>query len=224
MLERACADARSVRMAPLEGFALHNRGMSLARLGHYDEALSDQRAARQVAETIGNKNLLCATQQYEAICLAWRGGVEDLNLALTLARKARDTAENQPSMRWGAAAAFAFVQARRRAFEAAVEVASDITSSEEKIDYEFEGLIWLALVEGLIGLGERDEARDALATIKARLSARADDFPQVEQRKTFVTAIDEHRRLFEMASHPSLGVRSGRRPCLPRRTVGERAA
>ncbi|MFO0659655.1 MAG: protein kinase [Polyangiaceae bacterium] len=204
ILDRACADARSVRMAPLEGFSLHNRGMSLARLGHFDQALADQRAARNVAETIGNRSLLCGTLQYEAICLAWRGSQDDLNLALSVAKKAREVAEDQPSMRWGAAAAFAFVQCKRRAFEAAVEVASDITSSDENIDHEFEGIIWLALIEGLNALGDRDEARDALETIESRLKKRVNALSHSEHRKAFLSAIDEHKRIIEMASKASI--------------------
>src|SRR6185437_11255410 len=40
ILERALADARARRMRILEAFALHNAGMSYARMGNLDEGVS----------------------------------------------------------------------------------------------------------------------------------------------------------------------------------------
>ena len=96
MLERALHDARARRMRILEAFALHNVGMSYARLGNLDEGISCQRHAARIADETGAARLRIHTRCYEAIFLVWRGAPGDLGAAHNLARYVCDETRSNP--------------------------------------------------------------------------------------------------------------------------------
>ncbi len=126
MLERALHDARARRMRILEAFALHNVGMSYARLGHLDEGISAQRQAARIADETGAARLRIHTRSYEAIFLVWRGAPGDLGAAYNLARYVSDETRGSPSLQHGALFVTARVQLARRYLESALEAAREV--------------------------------------------------------------------------------------------------
>jgi tetratricopeptide (TPR) repeat protein len=198
VLIRAVNDARSQRVRPLEGFALHNLGMSLARLGDYDSALESQRAARRLAEEMGHGRLHGGTLEYEAVTLAAKG---DTTAALAMAREALRVSEGQPAQRITAMRVVAWVQMQRHAWHAALESATEASSSVASIDAEeWEELGRLARIEALFALGDDDEGNAALAEAHARVCARAATLAIPEERRGYLSNLAENARILALAS------------------------
>src|SRR5262249_39498644 len=117
MHERALQDARARRMRILEAFALHNAGMSYARLGNLDEGIDCQRHAARIADETGSARLRVLTRCYEAIFLVWRGAPGDLGAAHSLAAFALEEARVSPTLYLVALFVTARVQLARRYLE-----------------------------------------------------------------------------------------------------------
>jgi tetratricopeptide (TPR) repeat protein len=202
MLERALFDARERRMRILEAFALHNLGMSYARLGNLDLGIDHQRQAARIADETNAARLRINTRIYEIIFLIWRGAPGDLATALNLARWVVDETQAQPALQILAVFALSRVQLARRAIEAAVETARDANARLAAAPVEeWEELIRLTLIEALLASGEEQEANAALDAAFTSLSEHVMSIRYTHHRDAFVRRNAEVYRITELAYH-----------------------
>ena len=200
LLERGLVDARTRRMRILEGFFLHNLGMSYARLGNLDVGIDHQRQAARIADECNAARLKIFTKVYEANMLVWRGAPGDLGAALTLARHLVEETRSQPALQISASFALARVQLARRALEAALEAARDCNSrlASGPVE-EWEEFIRLTLIEALLVAGEHEEA-DAVLDVAFRiLVERARTIRRSDHRHAFLHRNEEVHRILELA-------------------------
>src|SRR5262249_32311302 len=140
-------------------FALHNGGMSCARLGHIDEGIEYQREAARIADECNAARLRINARVYETVFLVWRGAPGDLGASLQLARYLLEETRSVPSLQVNASFAYARVQLARRDLGAAIEAARDAyrRASAGPVE-EWEEHIRLTLVEALLQAGATQEA------------------------------------------------------------------
>jgi tetratricopeptide (TPR) repeat protein len=202
MLERALFDARARRMRILEAFALHNLGMSYARLGNLDLGIDHQRQAARIADETTAARLRVNTRIYETVFLVWRGAPGDLATALNLARWAVEETRAQPALQVLAMFALSRVQLARRALDAAIDVARDANArlSAAPVE-EWEEFIRLTLIEGLLMVGEEEEANAVLDVAFSALSERVRVIREQHHREAFVRRNEEVYRIAELAYH-----------------------
>ncbi len=126
LLERALLDARSRRLRAIEGFALHNLGMSHARLGNIEEGVALERQASEIADACQISRLRFAGRLYEALFLVWRGAPGDHATAHAVARwLCEEAAHRAAALQAMASFAMARVQLARRELKAAVDAARE---------------------------------------------------------------------------------------------------
>ncbi|HRI70625.1 MAG TPA: AAA family ATPase, partial [Polyangium sp.] len=202
MLERALFDARERRMRILEAFALHNLGMSYARLGNLDLGIDHQRQAARIADETNAARLRINTRIYEIIFLIWRGAPGDLATALNLARWAVEETRAQPALQILAIFALSRVQLARRAIPAALETARDANTRLAAAPVEeWEELIRLTLIEALLANGDEQEANDVLGAAFTALTERVLSIRYPHHRDAFVRRNEEVYRIAELAYH-----------------------
>jgi tetratricopeptide (TPR) repeat protein len=199
MLERALADSRSRRMRILEGFALHNVGMSLARLGNLDEGIDYQRQAARIADECNAFRLQILSRVYESVFLVWRGAPGDLGAALTIARYVSDATQEHPALQVHGSFILAHAQLARRAIDSALEAARDANQRllNGPIE-EWEEFIRLTLIESLLAADEPEEADTALAAAFQSLIDRVESIRRRDHREAFIQRNEEVRRLVEL--------------------------
>jgi serine/threonine protein kinase/tetratricopeptide (TPR) repeat protein len=200
MLERALTDARQRRLRILEAFALHNLGMSLARLGNLDEGIDYERQAQRIADETRAARLRIHARVYETIFLVWRGAPGDLGAALAQARFLNDETRSQPSLQVTASFALARVQLARRAIEAALEAGRDANErlASGPVE-EWEEYTRLTYVETLLAAGREAEASAVLEAAFHALVKSASSIRRTDHRTAFLTRTEEVRRLVELA-------------------------
>ena len=199
MLERGLSDARARRMRILEAFALHNLGMSYARLGNLDEGISCQRHAARIADETSAARLRIHARCYEAIFLVWRGAPGDLSAAHALARFVCDETRSIPALYTAALFVLAKVQLARRYLESAVELAREAHQRIAMLPVEeWEEYTRLTLVESLAAMSLDQEADAVLDTALRSILARASAIGRPEQRQAYLTRLEEVRRLVEL--------------------------
>ncbi len=200
MLERALHDARARRMRILEAFALHNAGMSYARLGNLDEGISAQRHAARIADETGAARLRVFTRSYEAVFLVWRGAPGDLGAAHTLSRHISEEARTNPGLYLVALFVLAKVQLARRYLESALEAAREVNQrlAAGPVE-EWDEYMRLTLVEALVALDRRQEADLALDGAFRSVLEHASAIGRGDHRRAFLTRNEEVRRIVELA-------------------------
>ena len=201
MAERALHDARARRMRILEAFALHNAGMSYARLGNLDEGISAQRHAARIADETGAARLRIHTRCYEAMMLVWRGAPGDLGAAYNLARFIGDETRQNPSLYWVGLFVMSKVQLARRYLESAVDAGREVNRrlAAGPVE-EWDEYMRLTYIEALLALDRRDEADAALEGAFTTVVEHASAIGRADHRRAFLTRNEEVRRLVEMAS------------------------
>lgn len=199
MLERALADARSRRMRINEAFALHNLGMSLARLGNLDEGIDYQRQAARIADECNAFRLQIHARVYESVFLVWRGAPGDLGGALSIARYVADATQGHPALQVEGSFILAHAQLARRALDAAIESARDANQRllAGPVE-EWEEFIRLTLVEGLLAAGEAEEADTVLTAAFEALIDRVESIRRRDHREAFIQRNEEVRRLVDL--------------------------
>lgn len=200
MLERALTDSRARRMRIMEAFALHNLGMSLARLGNLDEGIDYQRQAARIADECNAFRLQIHTRVYESVFLVWRGAPGDLGAALSIARYVEGATREHPALQIEGSFLLAHVQLARRAIDAAAEAAREANQRllAGPVE-EWEEFIRLNLVEALIAAGEPEEADAVLETGFQALVDRVESIRRPDHRTAFIQRNEEVRRLVELA-------------------------
>jgi tetratricopeptide (TPR) repeat protein len=200
MLERGLSDARGRRMRILEAFALHNVGMSYARLGNLDEGISCQRHAARIADETHAARLRIHTRCYEAIFLVWRGAPGDLGAAHTLARFVCDETQSLPALHTIALFVLAKVQLARRYLESALELSREVSQRLAALPVEeWEEYMRLNFVETLLAMGMEGEADAVLDGAFRAVSAHAAAIGRGDHRHAFLHRLEEVRRIVELA-------------------------
>jgi tetratricopeptide (TPR) repeat protein len=201
MLERGLEDARARRMRILEGFSIHNLGMSYARLGHVDQAIDFERRAATIADECGAARLRVLARVYEAVFLVWRGAPGDHGAALTIARYVAEETKNHPALGVAAHFALARVQLARRSLDAALEAAREANQrlASGPVE-EWEEFIRLTLVETLIALGHHDEADAVLDVAFRALIERVGAIRRVDHRAAFLGRNEEVASIVSLAA------------------------
>jgi tetratricopeptide (TPR) repeat protein len=174
----------------------HNLGWVLAQRGALDEAIALEREAIVTLRAQGDRRLEGSARAYLAHALAERG---ELEAAAAEGEHAVSLLESVPPLRAGALAALALVRLRQeRAAEARALARQALAILEELGGLESgESLVRLAAVLTLEAVGEREEARAALAAARRRVIERADRI-QGEWRRSFL-AMRENARTLELA-------------------------
>ncbi|MCK6589633.1 MAG: AAA family ATPase, partial [Polyangiaceae bacterium] len=200
MLERALTDSRARRMRIMEAFALHNLGMSLARLGNLDEGIDYQRQAARIADECNAFRLQIHTRVYESVFLVWRGAPGDLGAALSIARYVEGATREHPALQIEGCFLLSHVQLARRAIDAAVEAAREANQRllAGPVE-EWEEFIRLNLVEALVAAGELEEADTVLEAAYQALVDRVESIRRPDHRTAFIQRNEEVRRLVELA-------------------------
>jgi tetratricopeptide (TPR) repeat protein len=200
MLERALSDARVRRMRIHEAFALHNVGMSYARLGNLDEGINCQRQAARIADETSAARLRINARCYEAVFLVWRGAPGDLAAAHNLARYVCDETQKSPSLYTDALFVAAKVQLARRYVESALEAAREVMRrlAAGPVE-EWEEYMRLTMVEALLALGQEAEANAELEAAFRAVVEHAMAIGRPDHRRAFLTRNEEVRRIVELA-------------------------
>ncbi len=208
MADHALSDARARRMRILEAFALHNGGMSCARLGQIDEGIEYQREAARIADECKAARLRVNARVYETVFLVWRGAPGDLGAALQLARYLLEETRSVPSLQINASFAYARVQLARRDLGAAIEAARDAyrRASAGPVE-EWEEYIRLTLVEALLQAGATQEADMVLDVAYRVLLDRARAIRRDDCQRAYLYRNEECRQTMELAQ-----LRLGRPP------------
>jgi tetratricopeptide (TPR) repeat protein len=200
MLERALFDARARRMRILEASALHNAGMSYARLGNLDEGISCQRQAARIVDETGSHRLRINARCYEAIFLIWRGAPGDLAAAHNLAHYVCEETRQSPSLYTVALFVAARVQLARRYLESAAEAAREVNQrlAAGPVE-EWDEYIRLTFVESLLALGHENEAQAALDVAFRVVCDHAAAIGRPDHRRAFLTRNEEVRQIVDLA-------------------------
>jgi tetratricopeptide (TPR) repeat protein len=200
MLERALHDARARRMRIMEAFALHNVGMSYARLGNLDEGINCQRHAGRIADETGAARLRVHTRCYEAIFLVWRGAPGDLGAAQNLARYVCDETRQNPGLYTVAMFVFARVQLARRFLESALESAREVNQrlAAGPVE-EWDEYMRLTMIESLDALGLHDEAGAVIDAAFRAVVEHAAAIGRADHRRAFLQRNEEVRTLVDLA-------------------------
>ncbi|WP_437746611.1 protein kinase [Sorangium sp. So ce1504] len=201
LLERALLDARSRKLRAIEGFALHNLGMSYARLGNIEEGVALERQASGIADACQISRLRFAGRLYEALFLVWRGAPGDHATAHAVARwLCEEAAHHAAALQAMASFAMARVQLARRELRAAVDAAREASRhlAGGPIE-EWSDAIRVTLVEALLAIGDEREANAALDAAFSALAARVEALRDPRQRDAFLRGNDDVGRLIALA-------------------------
>jgi tetratricopeptide (TPR) repeat protein len=187
-------------MRTLEAAALHNLGMSLARLGNLDEGIDYQRQAARIADECNAFRLQIHTRVYESVFLVWRGAPGDLGAALSIARYIEGATRDHPALQIEGSFLLGHVQLARRALDAAIEAAREANQRllAGPVE-EWEEFIRLSLVEALLAAGEEEEADAVLQAAFQALVDRVESIRRQDHRTAFIQRNEEVRRLVELA-------------------------
>lgn len=229
LLERALADARDRRMRILEGFALHNLGMSRARLGRFDEGIDMERQAAEIADETRAARLRINARVYEAVIATWRGAQGDLATALHISEGIAGDVVALPALAPIAAFLAAHVHlsigrnmqddASSQPIEQAVEHALEFERLVAKNPVEeWEELARLTLFDGLLRLGRVAEADKTLRDAFDRVVERARQMRLVPHRTAYLEQVPEVRATVELARQRlGLNMPGFGPPALPKR-------
>ena len=200
MLEQALGDARSRRMRILEAAALHNLGMSHARLGDLDTGIDYERQAGRIADECQAARLRIHARTYEVLFLVWRGAPGDLATALALAQWLRNETSHHAALQVGASFAVARVQLARRAIDAAL-AAGRVAHQRLAVGpvEEWDEYIRLTFVEALLAAGQPAEADAVLHAAFHAVRERAQGIRHPPQRNAYLRRNDEVDRLVQLA-------------------------
>ncbi len=197
-LRRAIVENEELDARDSVAAARHNLGLALLRRGAIEEALREETLALESFAERGNLRLAGASRIYLAHILRTAG---DLERAEAEARVAIVELENQPLIRPFAVAMLAWVLVARGTTAEALSTARAAFDAFRAgpID-EGEAIIRLAWAEALRASGDEPAALAAITDARAALEARAARMPDEAMRASFLTAIPEHARTFELAA------------------------
>ncbi|HEY4121720.1 MAG TPA: serine/threonine-protein kinase PknK, partial [Byssovorax sp.] len=195
---RASHLTTSMAMRSFMPMVLHNRGLTLLRLGRLDDALAvELEATRQTERAYPGLRRSC--HNYLAKIHLAAGRLDD-----AAREAARATAPDLPGARGPLAHALAteaLVAVARGEIHRAVALARRAHALLDDIGVISEGepVVRLALVEALLAAGQRAEAAVAVAHARAALLARAATIGEPDLARSFLEAVPEHARTLAVA-------------------------
>ena len=195
-MRRTLADAVRVGIPMIQAYALHNLGNVLRARGELAEGMAAARRASEIARGLGDPRIEGASRGYLARMLVEAGepGAAELE-----ARAAIDLLSRNPPLLGLARAMLARVLlARGRAADAVRESAAAAELVEAGAE-DGETLIRLTLVEALLGAGDMDAARRAIAIARDRLLARAARIRDAGYRESFLQRVPESAETLRLA-------------------------
>jgi len=195
-LRRTLADAVRVGIPMIQAYALHNLGNVLRARGELAEGMAAARRASEIARGLGDPRIEGASRGYLARMLVEAGepGAAELE-----ARAAIELLSRNPPLLGLARAMLARVLlARGRAADAVRESAAAAELVEAGAE-DGETLIRLTLVEALLGAGDMDAARRAIAIARDRLLARAARIRDAGYRESFLQRVPESAETLRLA-------------------------
>ncbi len=201
-LERALQDSRAIRMLAGEGFAVHNLGRIMARLGDLDRAIELEREATRIAEETLHHRLVLLSRVYEAMFLATRRRDDDLSRAVLLVELARADAPMHPFAEAEATLAQAVVERARGNPAEALSKCNEALDSLTVLGSMEEGEEGLRLMQSelLIELHRDDDAdlavRDAYDCVMGRYARMSDK----AHRDAYLSRLDECKRIVDLAA------------------------
>lgn len=217
LLDRALGDARDRRMRILEAFALHNLGMTEARLGLVDRGIEMQREAGRIADETGAARLRIHARVYEAVLVLWRiaqaradghdmQDASDLAAAQALSAFVNAEVRNIPVLLPTARFVAAAVAYSRGELEDALVLSRDAVELLKKQPVEeWEELTHLTLIESLLGFEDQElEANRRIDAAFSMVVERARKIGRAEHRHAYLERIPEVNRIIELA-HERLG-------------------
>lgn len=211
LLDRALGDSRDRRMRILEAFALHNLGMTEARLGLVDRGIEMQREAGKIADETGAARLRIHARVYEALLLLWRiaqaradgydiQDASDLAAAQFLAAYVEAEVRSVPVLLPTSKFLSAAVAYSRGSLEEALDLAKDaVRLLQDNPVEEWEELTYLTLIETSIALGAEAEANQVLESAFQSICDRARKIARSEHRHAYLERIPEVNRLVTFA-------------------------
>jgi tetratricopeptide (TPR) repeat protein len=169
-----------------------------AYLGRFDEARASGRQAQAIARAQSDRRFQGTAEMYLSMTELLSGCH---TAAERFALDAMATLEAVPFSRPFAVALLARALAAQGRAAEALPRARDAYAQLEKMGGvdDGEATIRLALAECLIANGDRDAARNAVASAAEWLRCRADKLDHPGYRESFLTRIPEHRRILELA-------------------------
>jgi tetratricopeptide (TPR) repeat protein len=200
-LERALVDARMLRMRVGEGFALHNLGMCLARLGLLDDAIQLEMQALAIGDETLHFRLRLNSRMYEAEILVWRGEPGDLRNAFEIIQDCRVPAQDHPLSSVAILAVLAQVPRARSNPEECISACEEALRSLAVVGAMEEGeeMLRLTYVETLFDLGHIPQAVEALRGAHYCVMNRCDQMSNKEHREAFLSRLYECRRIMDLA-------------------------
>jgi tetratricopeptide (TPR) repeat protein len=211
LLDRALGDARDRRMRILEAFALHNLGMTEARLGLVDRGIEMQREAGKIADETGAARLRIHARVYEALLLLWRVAqahadgsdiqdAGDLAAAQFLAAYVEAEVRSVPVLLPTSKFVSAAVTYSRGATEEALELAMEAVKllKDQPVE-EWEELTHLTLIETQLALEDDAAANHAIEEAFSLVCERARKITRTEHRNAYLERIPEVCRIVELA-------------------------
>lgn len=211
LLDRALGDAHDRRMRILEAFALHNLGMTEARLGLVDRGIEMQREAGRIADETGAARLRIHARVYEALLLLWRIGQaraeghdiqesSDLAAAQALASFVEAEVRQMPALLPTARFVSAAVSYSRGEIGEALGLAQEaIELTRSNPVEEWEELTHLTLIETLFAVDDDSGADSALETAFVAICDRARKIARAEHRNAYLERIPEVARIVDLA-------------------------
>jgi hypothetical protein len=202
VLREVVASAERMGLQNVAATARHNLGLTLARLGRFDEARAVETAARDAFRASGNRRLEGAALEYLAQIELDAG---DAAAAEAMARAALAVASVEPVLPLNQAESLALV-ARALLAQARPTDALDLASRAARmldtlggID-DGEAIIRLTLADALAAAGRPGEARAAIEAAHARLLDRAARIRDPGDRRSFLDNVPENARTLAQAS------------------------
>ena len=197
-LRDALASAERLGLPAVAATAKHNLGLALAYLGAMDEALAAEAEAARAFAVQGDQRMEGASRNYLAVIRILAG---DPAGAAPEARAAVELLGSSAPIRAYAMSTLAHALLASGLTGEALAVARETMALLEELGGIEEGEAQLRLVhaEALLASGDREAGRDALVAARDRLVARADKLTDPSRRATFLEAVPEHARTFELA-------------------------
>jgi len=197
-LVEALQTADRLGLVSLAMSAKHNLGMALLRRGKLAEARSVESEALAFFAEQGDHRLEGASRVTLAMILAAAG---ELALAEREALQACVLLEPLPPLRALALATLANVRLAQDRPAEALQAARQAHGVAESLGQgEGEAVVRLAYVEALVACGDLEGAGAAVEVARRRLLLRAARISDSAWRASFLEAVPEHARTFELAS------------------------
>jgi tetratricopeptide (TPR) repeat protein len=195
-LRAVLAKTFEVGVPSLTALAANNLGLTLLRLGRFEEARELEQLAVDIKVKHGDRRTEGSSRAYLALALLGLGRLDE---AARSAELSLDRLKHAPSLQPLAYTAAARVSLARGDAEAALAQATAAHECMERHGAEDgAALARLVRAEALHAAGREADAREAIAAARDELAQRAERIDKREWRQSFLERVPEHSRTFEL--------------------------